>query len=348
MEFSLLVAARERMQVGKDRDATYFWISETEVLWLQHATWHDQPTQRIPIHALRARREPGHYEAVLLNTVTRSKEPLTVFNARYASLLTASFLTVNSDDGLEATLHSLPPDCALSPDGQRLLWRGANLNGRPGWTAATLDGSRQWVWADANEDASGPLLWQPDGCHWVELVRTDRFGRSLPTQAKVRSLDDPQMLQCIRITGVQDGLALGMTRDPFLLLYDPGDSYALRSLVRFWTVGLNASVAFTREYAITLPEPARIAELALSREGDSLAWLLCGEKPDTYALWISDVRGRQFRKGGTLRSNLSKTPGAVDALQYDWPHALRWTPGGRVVSFLLQGTLYTYDVEWAE
>jgi len=128
--------------------------------------------------------------------------------------------------------------------------------------------------------------------------------------------------------------------------------------------GINPGAAPPRKWEIHHPTGARVDELALSRQGDRLAWLCFtgptaslpiltpsiqsghGNSRSTEELWLSNLDGSAMRRVGAIEIAPDRLPYA-DA----YPMLAQWCPDGKRVSFIYQPTfkvpeaLYVVAVE---
>ncbi len=316
--------------VPPGREQTYFWASDHTVLFLRNV-----PDQ-------------SHYAASLLNCRTQEEQPLQTLNAKLGTAMSARPMRLRCFDTNgkliepERTLY-LPPACALSPDGNVLLWRRGPLRSRQAWAAATLDGAELAEWSDPVR-GNGHPLWLRDSRQWLEVV--DQCGSESWrfTHARIHSLDTPGESLAIRLTGTASGLLLGLTQDQRLLTFDPNLRKPVQEVTCF-LMGLGPRVAVTEELRIPLPALTQTQEAELSPQGDRLAWTLCNvpdREPMTF--WISDLKGDGMRQVGSVPVLETRWGPDLKRRGSEYPSQLRWTPDGNRLSFLYDSGLWTVDV----
>jgi hypothetical protein len=160
-----------------------------------------------------------------------------------------------------------PPDCDLSPDGKWILW----LSDHKTWIAASLDGTQARRWPNQRRLPSH-CCWLPDGQHWAELASHLGLNRYTLREAVVRSIHQDSAPKTAKLN-VVDGLLLGLTHRGGILIHHLTPQRAV-SRASFAEVTLDAPKASVRTWTVALPVQARVHEVALSRAGDRLAWML--------------------------------------------------------------------------
>src|SRR5579884_2324832 len=309
-------------------EETYFWASDQQALFLQH----------VP--------ESLYFQALLVDAGSGRKTLPEAFNARFSALLTAKIMHVRfADDPNRHETHYLPPKCALSPDGKRLVWLSQNQK----WIAARLDAADKVEWPRAGKTVPGFALWMFDSRHWVECVEDYHNDAFTIPRAIFHDLEAPRANQTVQFTGLPDGLPLGITHDNHVLLYkqDFADrtTRKVKPQVDFYEASLDGESASVRDYSISWPQSMRVWDMALSRQGDRLAWRLMPDDLEraTCEIWTSDLRGEARRKIGQVK-NLTRLTGDR-SIRSPFPVKLRWLPDGKRLSFLYDNALWTVPVD---
>lgn len=325
-EQSLLDKSTRFAHASDSQEETYYWLSNRKALFLRY----------VP--------KSNHFQAVQVDSDGGKETLLTAFNTKFSARMPATLMHMHYGDGPGAPseIVHLPPNSALSPDGQWLLWPG----GRQGWITATLDGSRQvlgpkWVQAYA--------LWMPDSRRWVELQQVYRNDAYKFTYAVIHSLDHPQGVRKVRISSLADGMVAGISRSSQVVVHTDDRQQEASSHADFAEIGLDSKAASARKYRIRLPHEARLWEVVMSPQGDRLAWLLSRNReskglPDMYSLWVSDLKGGHMREIGHVEAQSEKTTSSPTGDRTHAPQTVRWTPGGKRLSFLYKDALYTVPV----
>ena len=226
----------------------------------------------------------------------------------------------------------------VSRDGKQQVTRGKKPPG-PLWNtgqAMWLPDSRRWVvlWADLlhlyaaveDRDVPGISIWIPLGSrheYW-----------SVP-------------LECLRLLGTMQNDHI-LAVNPFSLVYDT-------SQVKFTEFGARPGPAQMRDYTLQLPEGMTARKVALSPQGDRLAWIMWVHPSRSPLITFLQQRwpwlGRTADERGVLRLGISR----LDGTDLKWigrmpklPPGdeyelgdLRWLPGGKSLSFAWKKTLWT-------
>ncbi len=328
------------MQSASAMTGPCFWLSDREAI------------------AFRVAADSIRYEPWRIEAATGAQQPFQTLERGMGDLFRSSgvsWLSIGPILPGKLREGQLVLDCPISPDGKWLLWNGMNGQGD---FACALDGSRNIRFARPvyfTQSGWPAAAWMPDSRHWVQI------GPSRQWQARLRlfSLDDPDRVQDFDLASQQtiSGAAqlLGVTRsDDLLVLPVPGG----------WTAGLdlqaytlptqaNAGRILTpKNLHIALPPKNSVlpVRIALSPAGDRLTffvisfvdtphqallrkfWGMLGRHPHyVIALWTC-------RPDGKERQEIGEMPYKVDE---ETPTDLRWLPGGKRLSFLYKGTLYT-------
>ncbi|HZO87812.1 MAG TPA: hypothetical protein VFB38_05690 [Chthonomonadaceae bacterium] len=280
----------------------------------------------------------------------------------------------------------------LSPDGHWLVgWEpeiAHDTNGEAAvekgtMKAAFLDGSRVIKRIPSPEDkwSSGSVnpLWLPDSRHWVVLLAGQQG-----LYAMVESLNVPGILQKVPIgypqgiTGMSAFLGsrlLGSTGPDRILATPfyaaPSVSKGPQRRISFYEFSIRpgAGIKDVRQYTVTLPKgPAPhnrdVAlrageEVALSPQGDRLAWLLhLRQEPDRMtrflSRWIPWLRrapkGAMVLRTSRLDGNDIQDVGYMqiqpdEFLRWFQPYRLQWLPGGKRLSFLYKDAVWTVPAD---
>ena len=107
---------------------------------------------------------------------------------------------------------------------------------------------------------------------------------------------------------------------------------------------LHASTALQRW---TVHLPGRAYEIAVSPKGDRIAWLLMPNlkgrprnvQRGAASLWVSQLDGSRMREIGSAGTDVRQRSAPSLLMQ------LRWLPGGKRLSFLYNGALYTVPTD---
>ncbi|HLK57386.1 MAG TPA: hypothetical protein VKU00_12525 [Chthonomonadaceae bacterium] len=323
---------------ARRQEQTYFWISNEQALFLRHT-----PDTRHPS-------APRYYDAIEVDRATGTETRLNAFNGRYRSWLIATRMhchLVDEAGNLMEPVETvyLPPTCALSPDGKWLLWHSHAVP--PMWIAATVDGAGERKWPDTGELLSNQMQWLHDSRRWLTLYQSYQRKRYRFIGAVIHSLEDAVADQPIRLGDVPDGMVLGITEVGDLLIarYPYGER---APQVDFSACGMHPGVAVTRDYTVPLPTPLAVHGLALSPQGDRMAWLL-GDMDNRLVagaivgLWVSDLKGRDMREVDCVPVIEQATEG--ERTHFDLPAELRWLPDGAHLSFLYRNALWVVPIE---
>jgi hypothetical protein len=371
----LLFARARRVTDARNHTeySRYLWRSDREALTFAlkgnltceayiarfHFNGAADPHVKMVIYSL----NPG-YQALSVDAATGMQTPLTAFNKTFTAQTNGDGLALWRRYGL---YHLLADGC-LSPDGRWLLWcdmimrRGAG--GR--YAAFALDGSRMLTWTHADNsgnsippEAGYPFAWMPDSRHWIELrvgqevdPKSNRLV-TIPGYLVIRSVDAPGVVSKKPLLSAGGDL-LGITPQRLLLTLKPRNGGEHDAEVEEYD--LNANAALVRHFPVRAPPNGKFSyhQVALSPQGDRLAWLvpiektppgppflarfwaMVGNRPSTAeTLWVTRLDGSEPHEVGYL-------PVKPDA---PLPEDLRWLPGGSQLSFVYKGALYTVPAD---
>jgi hypothetical protein len=90
-----------------------------------------------------------------------------------------------------------------------------------------------------------------------------------------------------------------------------------------------------------------LSEVALSKSGDRLAWILTvGQQtfPREYVFWVSGLDGKNIERVGRMSGRLEGSPISPSKQKYSWPRSLDWLPDGDEISFVFKNYLYRLQV----
>ena len=249
-----------------------------------------------------------------------------------------------------------------SPNGQQVFW-GMSAN-NPIFVA-TVDGARREQW-DGDGGMTQPF-WCAGGKHWLQF----HFGGSPTalhfTKIERHSLEAPQTSETFQspppgLNGL-DILAAPsadevIARTPDVVKFETSkpskgvkqadgsmaftftDTPTLRRAQTILVWNLHEAQPLHR-YAIDLP--GKVYEVAVSPDGERAAWLLQDGtgKIGAMALWVSKLDGTGLRKLGNFGAGGKASYGSG----MNFPLQVVWVPGGKKVSFLYGGALWTVPAD---
>lgn len=243
----------------------------------------------------------------------------------------------------------------LSPDGK---WVAATANAfdGSGWPGPTqeitsVDGQHQFSWAALEYTNNGTppkaqarLVWLPDSRRWLKSESTG--------EVRMNSLDAPDRggIPLALPAGIY--ALIGVTPDYRLIASDTLGNVS--KPITLYEIGLYPNPTPGRKFTVMMPDGAEIRDIALSPQGDRLAWSLFSKRvPPMRAflakllpslvknatpsygisLWTSRTDGKELRELGfqEVKPNDPALPEPVD---------LRWTPDGKRLSFRYKEALY--------
>jgi hypothetical protein len=304
----------------------YFWRDDHTLLFLRRA-----PDQTV-------------FHAVLVDVATGQQTLPEEFNAKHSALMQGRPMIVTIQGSPKQEKHYRPPTAALSPDGKWLLWRNFPFAQSP-WIAATFDGQQQ-QWTPGSDPASeiadlpNHAFWMPDGTRWVELVSRYADGGYSIHLAHEYRISDAVRVRTVGISGLQDGLSVGIRQDGMVVMHHP--HYHRREPVRqlnLSLVSLGADRAVAQSLNVPVPVCNAVIDITLSPKGDRLAWILQQrrERPWLYTLYVADADGAHARPVASAED--VKTDDG-----HSWPRSVRWLPDGKQVSFVYKGVIHTLPV----
>ena len=300
---------------------SYWWISSEEVLLTR------------PAH------NPRRFKLLRLDVPSGREKALAAFNRKHSARIIGKKwrLSTHGVPGFEIAYWS--PECALSPNGKWFLW----VSGGQTWIVASLDGAMQREWAEQNSIPSS-YCWLPDSERWVQLVSQYRRERYTLRKAIVRTAVRRSASKATEIR-VDDGLMLGVNYRGRILIHNR-DQEQVSTETSLSEVSLVPGQPIRRRL-IGLPEPGEIWEVALSKAGDRLAWIVSvGEQvfPREYVLWVSGLDGKKFEEVGRMRGQCEQSATNSSETAYYWPQSLRWLPDGDEISFIFKEDIYRLRV----
>lgn len=251
---------------------------------------------------------------------------------------------------------------SASPYGQQVVW-GISAN-NPIFVA-TVDGTRREQW-DGDGGMTQPF-WCAGGKHWLQF----HFGGSPValhfTKIERHSLDVPQTSETFPspppglngldilaapsadevIARTPDDVAFQMPK-PSKGVKQPDGSMAFTftdtpTLRRAQTISVWSLHEAQPLYRYALVLPGKVYEVAVSPDGERAAWLLQGGtgKVGATALWVSKLDGSGMHKLGDFGPGGKASYGS----EINFPLQVVWVPGGKRVSFLYGGALWTVPAD---
>jgi hypothetical protein len=371
----LLFARARRVTDARNHPeySRYLWRSDREAITFAlkgnmscdayiarfHIRWAADPRVKMVIYSM----NPG-YQALSLDAATGIQSPLAAFNR--------SFTAHTDGDGLALWrrygLYHLLADGCVSPDGRWLLWGDTDMARGSGgrYAAFALDGSRTLKWPHAVRpgnsmppEAGYPVAWMPDSRHWVELssgLEVDPNSPrtvTVPRRVIIHSVDAPGEVSKTPLLP-DGGDLIGITPQRHLLTLTPRDGEEHGAELEEYD--LNANAALVRHFPVRTPPNGKFPyhQVALAPQGHRLAWLvpiektppgppflarfwtMAGNRPHTVeTLWVTRLDGSEPQEVGYLPFKTD------DPL----PEDLRWLPGGKQLSFIYKGALYTVPAD---
>jgi hypothetical protein len=273
---------------------------------------------------------------------------------------------------LNDTFKSITPsgEQHLSPDGKWLLWTGVrNTQHLPAAygkrhvlpgpgprfykglrvVATALNGSRQEERQQGND-----LAWLPNSQGWVRYLWGQSGGArrsSVQGQTLASSQTTKRAVPKLPLTRGTVKV-LGVRPDNHLLVCCVPPPVPGHGGVAIYDIALGSDPPSVITCTLTLPAGWSAMDLALSPSGDRLAWKTIGDRipfPDfvsrllpfvdpsshpVIGLWVSRV------DGGDLHEIGDEDAPRIDGWS-QYLYDLGWTPNGKRVSFIFQGSLWT-------
>jgi len=300
----------------------YWWRSSEEVLLLKPAG-----------------RTSKQFNLYLLDAATGRETSLDSFNQKDLPRVTGDEWRVGTHGVPGFKVVYWTPESALSPDGEWLLW----FSGRTTWVAARLDGTMEREWEEEHSIPSS-CCWLRDSKKWVQLVREYQRKRYKLVEVIIRPVVKRSSPRTTVIQ-VDDGLLIGLTRRNSILIHHGSSTHAA-SNVTLSEISLSPARP-TREYKIGLARFGVVSQIALSKSGDKLAWILSGEQhsfPREYLFVVSGLDGNNIKELGWMSGRLEVSRSRPNQQKYFWPRSLQWLPDGDEISFVFKEQLYRLQV----
>src|SRR5579872_4757943 len=249
-QHNLLAHARRIMFAS-----SWIWIDDRRLL-----EWSSKPG------------EEYHYKAFALDADTGQMEELSSLNERIHRELGPKQIFLWT---------------CISPDGRWLLWSGHEaISGLSTgfsplhWYAASLDG-KEWITGADDAYAGKAGVFTQDQKQWV-TISTSAQGRTFV----VLALTGPQAGRCVKedatLRELQDPpgyIPLGLTHEGRIVARAPLFRPSSPSVpsggpdIVLCDFGIEQDAAPARKWVVHAPDGVRVEDLALSRQGDRLAWL---------------------------------------------------------------------------
>jgi hypothetical protein len=237
---------------------------------------------------------------------------------------------------------------------------------------ASVDGLKRWQWP--SDGGMTMPYWCADGQRLIQFVfsgdpktvhYTDAYVNDVhtPTQSKMVGSLPPGFQSLEVLVVVSEHHVVARTPDPVTF----GNSKPLPKSVQKMMKKLKkadrsdgtSTFTFTEQittrnlqditvwdldvptplhrYAVSLPAQAQ--EVAVSPQGDRVAWLLMpsksrGRAVPTVSLWVSGLDGTSLREIGSVRWTSQSQMG-------DIPTQVHWLPGGKRLGFIYGNSLWT-------
>ena len=241
--------------------------------------------------------------------------------------------------GLLAAVRKLGAGSVVpSPDGKWFLsWRVTLRPKRTERLLAISENGRQAVIWPPLVSVGGDVLnhgWMPDSRTYLVLYTTKIVLYRIDEPGKPRRYRIPVPRGFSRV--VQDGvIAVKWPK--------PGRSALLTR------IALTADVPTIQRSSLRLPDPSTVRMAELSPRGDRIVWLLGNEDQSAFSwldrlltklgrrphkrfgLWVSNLDGSRLREIGHVHDKGLES--------------IRWAPGGKKLSFVRKGFVYTVPVD---
>lgn len=334
------------------RDESYSWLSpdallivrrrrNRKLLWKLRAyiTKHDSINRqnrwwnRLPYPLIRAMMVT---HALSQRDIRTGKEtPFAEFNRLHSASLYASEVLIGNRNEIDR-VELMPPKSVLSPDRRWILWKQSLKKYR----AATLDGTEAYAW-EAATHISKPL-WLPGSRRWVEVIEQWQGDRYVIPELRFKRIGKPEYERVHTVSGFEDGLPVGMTKQGTLLVHHPnyrsrnGDREKERlGIVEFTELDLCRRPLEARQLEIRVPPLSWNWDISLSPDNNRLGWILehFGSQKELYGsscLWVSNRDGSDLHRIGATSSRKSD---------------LQWSLDGKYLSFQDGENLYAVPVD---
>jgi len=254
-------------------------------------------------------------------------------------------------------------DWAFSPDGTRILCETVNYNSTRSkidgysYYLCSLDGAARLVHNEASDGIpSSPMAWLADGLRWVDT--SDWEGN-----VRIRDLDRAPISKRIPEFAFHSDLLI--SEHPAVQLRGHIGSKVVDSI----TCGIwNPDSGRSQQRKIPTPIKGEVVDVALSRNGQSLGWiiwvrdrswvksqirripLLESIKPvtDSFQLWVTDLRGSGATRVG-IKQIVAKWDSTPSCFAPGWRfdggfYNLEWLPDSRSASFTLDDSIYVVRI----
>ncbi|MDE2125590.1 MAG: hypothetical protein KGJ62_03290 [Armatimonadetes bacterium] len=299
----------------------YFWRDENTLLLIEHTrdrTWNI---------SLRDRK-------------TGLTAPLNLLTAAYQNSAAHRAMVVGSPSGtggIDANPErlDLPATSSIAPNGTMLLWAGRDTH----WYLYSLSGELKGRWPRGGDhQTSEDPAWSRDSSQWVEAAEVMTNGVWRVPRLVVHDVELPGVQQVIPVSGLPDGLMLGISASGHVMLLDAPAGRSAASdhamlLLAEWHGAATRAVGLP----VALPARCRVSEAALSPQGTRLAWVL--KNGSSCGLWLSDAMGRGMKHIGSAPMVPYRDPSSR-SVRYTWPVNIRWLPRGSSLSFSYRGRLW--------
>jgi hypothetical protein len=262
-----------------------------------------------------------------------------------------------------STIHWLLP----SPDGKWLIWGEA---GPSPLFVTSVDGARQFSWPKGRSKAH----WLPDSQHWshweygYDMNWTEVEIHNVSTPDQSQGIDTPPAgLKGLDVLAVQsEDVIIARTRDVdrsgaviasgrgYITIITPisASPPPFRDIQELSVWSLHSAKPL-HQFTIHLSGPA--LDVKVSPQGDRVVWLVQrqntspafkllqrlfpawkGDDHESLAIYASKLDGSQMQEIGRVDSKAT-----TDRLIEE----MRWLPGGKRLSFIVNDTLWTVPVE---
>jgi hypothetical protein len=236
----------------------------------------------------------------------------------------------------------------VSPDGNWFLWQ--NGSGEFEW--ATLDGRRHFK-RKGHGFGLNEFIWRQDSRSWVELGGDAGFSYEdvlihnalRPDQSTKLAISADSPLNRSRGSKARWATPLEadeavFTRAGLLRIRRSSQPSSEGGTVEVYDIDLHRQGLPTRNSTIYVGRGVDIIEAAFSPWGDEIAWLLYR---DAFHLCVSRLDGSGLRVVGSFK-NTPRLAADPDSMLKGEPYYLRWTPGGKSLSFLYDNALWVAPV----
>jgi hypothetical protein len=252
---------------------------------------------------------------------------------------------------------------AASPDGR---WLAISYT-HDGCLLAEVDGSRH-VLIEPDGGDFDKLFWTTDGRYCVGIHAQYSSGSSRGAILSPGRRREPQtlyfpesspltdaMLEIAAVPSLDNAVAV----EPDYMVAPDGTRSETATIHH---IKLVSTPVITRSQTVGLPTPCFVDHVSVSLQGDRIAWLLSvpvsskmnsllhrwfpfvrERTGDEYQLWVSNGEGENMRFLGRSPFPNDKEEDQIyhRAEIYD----LTWVPGGKKLSFIVGGKLYTIDAD---